>query len=131
MTDPPPAPAAAACADQRLRWGLGERVSVEAYLDRQPALRADPEAVLNLIYNEVVLRGEAGERPGLDEYLRRFPELAEDLRVQFELDSALATHVLADADRPATPVAAAEPALPQVPGYEVEGVLGRGGMGVV
>src|SRR5947208_11084802 len=30
-----------------------------------------------------------------------------------------------------TPPPPAEPALPWVPGYEVEGVLGRGGMGVV
>ena len=41
---------------------------------QQPELRADPEAVLDLIYNEIVLREEAGESPRLEEYLRRFPD---------------------------------------------------------
>jgi hypothetical protein len=42
--------------DQRQRWQKGERVQVEAYLQEQPTLQDDSEAVLDLIYNEIVLR---------------------------------------------------------------------------
>src|SRR5689334_5024466 len=75
--------------DQRRRWGQGERVPVEAYLAQYPALGEDPEAVLDLILGEVILREEAGEplRPG--DFLKRFPSLEEPLRVQFEVHQAL------------------------------------------
>src|SRR5207253_582657 len=39
--------------DQERRWRAGERVRVEAYLDQYPAVRADADAVLDLIYNEI------------------------------------------------------------------------------
>ena len=93
---PPPAPdrtaagapggdsLAAALLEQCRRWRQGERVLVEAYLEQHPALRADANAVLDLLYNEFVLRDQRGEKPQLDEYLERFPELAPELRVQFE-----------------------------------------------
>jgi tetratricopeptide (TPR) repeat protein/tRNA A-37 threonylcarbamoyl transferase component Bud32 len=117
--------------DQRARWQRGERVVVEAYLDQHPAL--PPDAQLDLIYNEVVLLQEAGEAPRLEEYLRRFPQFAAQLKDQFEVDQALESgRLFGDArtlveHRPASPAAA--PAA--IPGYEVLGVLGRGGMGVV
>src|SRR5262245_53571015 len=74
---------------QRECWRRGERVGVEQVLSRHPAARPDADALLDLIYNEVVLREEAGESPRLDEYVARFPALAEPLRVQFEVDDAL------------------------------------------
>src|SRR5437868_37933 len=95
MPEPPPAPAESGPSlvelllIQRERWERGERVRVEDLLARNPPLRDEPEAVLDLIYNEVVLREERGERPRLRDYLNRFPELAEPLRVQFEVDDAL------------------------------------------
>src|SRR5947209_6927208 len=76
-------------AHQRRGWHRGDRALVETYLERQPELNADPDTVLDLIYNEVVLRAEVGEAPRLEEYLRRFPHLAEPLRLQFELEGAL------------------------------------------
>ncbi len=42
--------------EQRRRWSQGERVLVETYLHRQPVLGADPNTILDLIYNEIVLR---------------------------------------------------------------------------
>ena len=42
--------------DQSRRWERGERLLVEMYLAQQPALMEDPEAVLDLLYHEVVLR---------------------------------------------------------------------------
>src|SRR5207245_2683020 len=67
------------------RWHSGERRSVESYLDAAPELRADDDAVLDLIYAEVVVRDELGEAPALEEYERRFPHLAAALRRQFAL----------------------------------------------
>jgi tRNA A-37 threonylcarbamoyl transferase component Bud32/tetratricopeptide (TPR) repeat protein len=83
-------------ADQQRRWRGGDRVPVETYLERYPALRQDAEGLLDLIYNEVLLREEGGEPPDLDEYLRRFPEHTSALRCQFELHKALDSSVLAD-----------------------------------
>src|SRR3954466_14535775 len=75
--------------DQRQRWRRGERVPVETYLEREPALRADPEGLLDLIYNEVVLREEAGDAPRLDEYVGRFPQFPAQPRLQFDVHRAL------------------------------------------
>jgi hypothetical protein len=75
--------------DQRARWTKGERVGVEAYAKRHQSLRDDRDALLDLIYNEVVLREEAGEAPRLEEYLRRFAPLEADLRLLFEVHHAI------------------------------------------
>jgi WD40 repeat protein len=130
---------------QRESWSRGERISIEALLKRQPGLRENNDAVLDLIYNEVVLREERGEVPRLTDYLSRFPHLAEPLRLQFEVDAAIT------AERPTTapltvpippppetqgssaPASAPipGPVLPNVPGCVLLGELGRGAMGVV
>ncbi len=62
--------------DQRARWERGERVPVESYLLQHPDLRGDVELLLDLIYQEVLLRLERGEPSRLEEYEFRFPELA-------------------------------------------------------
>src|SRR6266481_3856274 len=88
-------------ADQRSRWDRGDRVPVEHFIERKPDLRDNTEVLLDLIYAEVVLRREAGERPTADEYVVRFPALSEPIRTQFEVDAAIdvgATH-LANTDR--------------------------------
>src|SRR3954454_7476705 len=85
-------------AHQRRGWRRGDRAPVEVYLDRQPELNADPDTVLDLIYNEVVLRAEVGEAPRLEEYLSRFPRLPELLRLQFELEVALSAEPLPQSD---------------------------------
>jgi serine/threonine protein kinase/tetratricopeptide (TPR) repeat protein len=76
-------------ADQLQRWGKGERVPAEAYLQLHPALAGAAEA-LDLIYGEFLLRQQRGETPTLDEYLWRFPQHETQLRLMVELEGELA-----------------------------------------
>src|SRR5262249_19305830 len=55
-----------------------------------PALGADPEAALELIYDEFLLREQRGESPALAEYQQRFPLYAARLRLQLLLHQAIA-----------------------------------------
>src|SRR5262249_49424620 len=87
---------------------------------------------------EVLLRQMRGEAPRPEDYLGEFPELAETLSRLFEVHGA----VSAPTELRNTPVV--DPVLddtaphtgelgppPQIPGYTIRRLLGRGGMGVV
>jgi eukaryotic-like serine/threonine-protein kinase len=158
--------------NHREQWRSGRRLSVEAFLREFPPPVFDDEEVLDLIYGEVVLREEDSESPELDEYLRRFPQYAGELRAQFEVHRALqsghgfalelssesmdlgrlraSTDARAAGNRPVhvsddsveidQPGAARvtsglrlppESNWPTLRGYEIEAVLGSGGMGTV
>ncbi len=84
-----PAPLVDVLLLQTRHWKSGERPRVEDLLARHSHLAGDDNAVLDLIYNEMMLREEAGDRPALDEYLGRFPRLEAELRVQFEVEQAM------------------------------------------
>ena len=81
---------------------------------------------------EFAARYRRGERPGLQEYIDRCPDLADEIR---ELFPALVEVERVKEDRPARPGAAepavARPPLGQVGDYRVLREVGRGGMGVV
>jgi serine/threonine-protein kinase len=136
---------------QRERWRQGERVPVETYLEQHPDLSSHTDAVLDLIYHEILLREEDGDVPTLEEYRRRFPHLEKDLALQFAVDGALDRQFL-DPPESTSPTWRNECSLmpppelcdaprasdfppvcplPSLPGYEILEVLGRGGMGVV
>ena len=119
--------------DQSGCWRRGERPPAEDFLDRRPGLRGDADAALDLIYHEILLRGRRGEHPTLDEYVRRFPRYAEQLRAHFEVHQALASDASEAPTAPEVAPAAGswEAETPAVDGYEVLGEVGRGGNGVV
>jgi serine/threonine protein kinase len=120
--------------DQRHRHATGALLPAETYFERFPVLRDNNELALDVVYQEYVLRGEAGEVYPTDKYLVRFPDLAERLAMQFELDSALG-----DGVSPATVGAQAtvesSPADPTetiIAGrYKLLEEIGEGGMGTV
>ena len=114
--------------EQSIDWQRGERTPVETYLARTEELSDNTEVVLNLVYHEVLLRRRLGDQePTLEEYVARFPHLVDDLGVQFALDGALPF----EAARRTLPGSEPLPRSVEIPGYHLEEVLGRGGMGVV
>src|SRR5215468_3682953 len=66
--------------EQRACWQRGEPTPVEDYLRRYPELQADPEAVVDLIYQEVLLQREKGQVLRLSDCIRRFPQYEAELK---------------------------------------------------
>jgi serine/threonine protein kinase/tetratricopeptide (TPR) repeat protein len=56
------------------RWSDGERPSVEEYLSRYPQVAQQPEAALELIYEEMCQQRQAGNECRPSKWLRRFPQ---------------------------------------------------------
>jgi eukaryotic-like serine/threonine-protein kinase len=125
-------------AEQVSAWMRGERPPIKFLLGRHAGILDNPNAVVELINQEIVLRQIRGETACADDYLIDFPELAEPLSRLFEVHGALSV----------PPELRESPALgfregltngarseiaraPRIPGYEIQGVLGRGGMGLV
>jgi tRNA A-37 threonylcarbamoyl transferase component Bud32 len=135
--------AAVLAVDQWQRWHGGQPVAAEEYLRRCPVVAEHADAAVEVIYGEFLVRHALGEQPTQGEYLERFPQFAAGLRVHFGLFEALQTvrsvPALPQADPLATQLTMASSPLspvalpdgPKVPGYEILGLLGRGGVGVV
>src|SRR6516165_10304499 len=91
--------------------------------------------LFNELAHEFAERYRRGERPALDEYLDRYPHLAEEIRELFPM-LAMMERAGSDADGPRGSAAAARPRrdgpMPERLGdYRILREIGRGGMGVV
>src|SRR5262245_57134935 len=89
---------------------------------------SDKCALLDQLAEEFAQRYRRGERPALQEFIDRYPHLADDIR---ELLPALAQVEQAEEDRRDTAPPPAVPPLRQVGDYRIVRELGHGGMGVV
>ena len=125
------------CSDQVHRWRSGERIPAEAYLSLHPTLHGHGEAAFELIYGEYLIRESLGESPKLEEFFWRFPDFAERLRRQLGLHRALGeasprTEMTLSGERDGEAADWDDEAIvPVVSGFEILGILGKGGMSVV
>src|SRR5262249_18118024 len=110
--------------DLERRLKRGEKPRIEEYLASYPELATERGIILELISAEHEMRRRREPGLSLDEYVERFPEYRVDLPGMAASDLTLDN---IDAHRPTVP--AGPP--PAVPGYELLGLLGRGGMGMV
>jgi serine/threonine protein kinase len=120
---------------QKSAWLAGSRPRIEELLTGS-SLNADRQIVLDLLYNEIVLREEIGERPAVDEYVQHYPDLAEQLRLQFEVHAALHSGLFNDTRfvqnlKPVSLNDVLPDRGPDLPDYDILAPLGQGGMGVV
>lgn len=123
--------------EQTIAWAQGETRPVEEYLKDYPTFGDEPGLLLDLIQNEIDCRRRSGQNPSLQDYLDRFPQIADKIKSQWEaedwfedsnreLDAALTTRAANDS-------LSAEPTeVPETLGaYKILECLGRGGMGTV
>ena len=104
--------------DLECRLKAGQSIRIEDYLVRHPELAQDSALLVNLLVRECELRRR--QEPALHgaEYVRRFPHLEAELREHLDV-------------QPTAPNRPASTSPVFIPGYELLGELGRGGMGVV
>jgi serine/threonine protein kinase/Flp pilus assembly protein TadD len=78
------------------RWRWGERPLAEEFLERHPELSKQPEAAIELIYEEICLRREYGQASATPDVLERFPQWRAQLQVLLDchelLEQAPAAH---------------------------------------
>lgn len=119
-------------------WNF-EPQAAEIWLARHPNLASHPDAAVEVIYTEFVLRERSGESVGCEEYLERFPQYREPLAQQLELHQLLSGSWL-DAIGGPTEISQTRGSLPDQPQsnqppdstrFEIVRRLGSGGMGVV
>jgi serine/threonine protein kinase len=124
--------------DLEIRWKRGRPATLETYLAAYPELAVAPiDALADLLYEEYRVRSLHGDRPTVQVYKARFPQLYDSFHRLLQ-EQPVATLVGA-APTPAEPpvVAISAPSmqsnrlLPIGGGYVLESLIGRGGFGEV
>jgi formylglycine-generating enzyme required for sulfatase activity/predicted Ser/Thr protein kinase len=124
--------------DLQRQWGRGNRLELETYLKEYPELGNPADVSADLIQAEFEVRKQFGAEPDLDDYVRRFPAQAGELR---RLIAAGGSSLLSD-DEPQMSLdttsererahTKADRELPEQFGrYRIIRRLGAGGMGSV
>jgi serine/threonine protein kinase len=72
------------------RWAGGERPAVEEFLALHPNLWERPEAALELVYEEIHLRQEHGEKDDFEDLLHRFPQWRRQVQALLDCHHLLA-----------------------------------------
>lgn len=129
------------CDRQSSDWQAGHHYRAEYYLNENIDWFDDENLVLDLIYNELVQREQAGEHPQLEEYCDRFPSFAVSLERLFEvhqfvecgsvMESASQTDENGTDTKPSSASCRDSLTYPRLDGYEIIAPIGRGGMGIV
>lgn len=124
----------------QLSWSQQQCISVEELLKEHPDLSQSSPAVLDLIYAEVLLREDNGQAAVEADYIQRFPNLNKEITRQFQLHRALdeaseqteLPTTTGGMTLPATAPDKAQPVhrFPQIDGFEILELAGRGGSGV-
>jgi serine/threonine protein kinase/tetratricopeptide (TPR) repeat protein len=107
--------------DMAARWQAGEEPVTEDYLERHPELGHHPDAVLELIAEELALRHEHGRPISSSELESRFPRWKPQVETLWRCQSAFGV-----ADAPALPKTGEE-----IGGFRLLRELGRGAHGRV
>lgn len=87
-------------------WEQGAPLPLESLIQQAPPNELAEDDVLQLIYSEIDLRSQHGERPLLSEYVRRFPKYGDRLQRLFEIHFAFENELPANLEplpKPAEP----------------------------
>ncbi len=129
-----------ACDELSRKLRAGHDCRAEDFLKDQPAIGDDPDAVLELLYTEFIVREQLGQQPQPQAWLDRFPQWRHELSQVFEVHALVDggdTHAegrLGTLREPLSIDAEGTPAATNqqtIGGYEILQEIGRGGMGVV
>src|SRR5262249_27888892 len=132
------------CADLERRLRAGEPCGAEDLFTTYPVLTAQPDAALELIYTEFVVRTQLGQQPDPAVWYARFPQWQADLRQLFQIHqfacgrgrggpcSTLRRRAATSPFPMPGPAPERRAGAPrQLGNYELLEEIGRGGMGVV
>jgi serine/threonine protein kinase/lipoprotein NlpI len=98
--------------DMSLRWECSDKVGADWYVDRYPDLGED--TIVALIYEEFCLREEDQQGPSPDEFVARFPQVAEPLSRVLEIHKLVGSATASVSLASAVPGAAHDGAFPEV-----------------